>query len=421
MSQRERDLLQNAGADQAQAEDDDTPIVILPDGILLDGILLDDVEVAEATVGDSATEAASEPILEPAPVAAPPPPVPKPKPTAKPIARQASRVTRKHPASTPPVPGAEPLFSMEEIEGQIDDEITHDRAGDRRLFSMPWLCRVIAMAVVALLGIVLCVGREYYRLPLAARPLHYFHGLLRPSGTLGLSLGIIAALVMLMSLAYLVRKSLITFERLGSVQSWMGFHILTGLLGPAIALFHAAFVPTSALGLFAVAAMAIVVVSGIIGRYIAVYFPRSLEGREFKFEEIRGRLVVYRKKLAELGVDPTLLRIDEPKVKPRAVWLLPSIARVISGDYESRREYRRLKAIVQSKGELRIQTEMVLFLIKKLCWERQWLVRYGELRRLVGAWRFLHRWLAVVLFVTLLFHVVVGMRFGGLWILGGRK
>jgi hypothetical protein len=163
------------------------------------------------------------------------------------------------------------------------------------------------------------------------------------------------------------------------------------------------------------------VASGIVGRYIAVYFPRSLEGREFKFEEVRGRLVVYRKKLAELGVDPGLLRIDALGSKQRSPWLLTSIARVIYGDWESRQEFRRLKEIIGSRADLRVQTELILFLIRRLCRERQWLVRYGEFRRLVGAWRFLHRWLAIVLLVAIFFHVMVGVRFGGLWILGGRK
>jgi hypothetical protein len=420
MSERDVDILEGSLPDST-GDDDDTPIVILPD----------EVDIAEAPPEDLTDPIASAPPPPPAPPPPSPRPVPAPKapapkpiaarPAPKPAARPVSRVVRRQPAAAVGASEPEPLFSIADLELEIDDEISLDRSGDRRLFSMPRLCRWIALAAIVLLALLLHIGRGYYRLPLVERPLHYFHHLLRPSGTLGLSLGFLGAFVMLLSLAYLVRKSYVTLDRFGPIQSWMGFHILTGLLGPTIAIFHAGFVPTSALGFFAVSAMGIVVVSGIIGRYIAVYFPRSLEGREFKFEEIRGRLVVYRKKLAELGVDPAVLRIDEPKAKDRAPWLLPAIARVISGDYESRREYRRLKAIVESKGELRIQTEMVLFLIKKLCWERQWLVRYGEFRRLVGAWRFLHRWLAVVLFVALLFHVVVGMRFGGLWILGGRK
>lgn len=35
--------------------------------------------------------------------------------------------------------------------------------------------------------------------------------------------------------------------------------------------------------------------------------------------------------------------------------------------------------------------------------------------------RFLHRWLAILLLMALILHVVVSVRFGDLWILGGRS
>ncbi|HZN57188.1 MAG TPA: hypothetical protein VFD71_03855 [Planctomycetota bacterium] len=312
------------------------------------------------------------------------------------------------------------LLSFEEVEAQINEELLLDKAGKRRIFSMPLLCRAAAIVVVSLLGLTVCIGWQYYRLPPMTRPLHHLHAVFRPSGTLGLSLGVAGLAAMLSSLTYVVRKAAVTRRRVGPLQIWMGFHILTGMLGPAIAVVHAAFLPTSAFGLMAIASMIVVVISGIVGRYIAVYFPRSLEGSELKFEEVRRRLFVYRRKLAELGVDPALLRIDDPQAKPRAPWLVFSLVGVFYGDWESRREYRRLKEIIGSRKHLRIEMEMILFLLRRLCWERQWLVRYGEFRKIVGSWRFLHRWLAIVLFVAIAYHVVVGTRFGRLWILGGR-
>jgi len=42
-------------------------------------------------------------------------------------------------------------------------------------------------------------------------------------------------------------------------------------------------------------------------------------------------------------------------------------------------------------------------------------------KRLLQTWRFLHRWLAILLLAALLLHIVVAVRFGDLWILGGRS
>lgn len=312
------------------------------------------------------------------------------------------------------------VVSLEAIEAEIQRELGLEGRGGRELLSMTRLFKVLAVVALGLLALILVVGWPYYCQPASVRPFHHLHSLLRPSGALGLSMGVLGALLMASSLLYLVRKRFPTLGRWGSLPSWLGFHILTGLLGPAIAMFHTAFLPTSALGFLAIGAAILVVASGVIGRYIAVYFPRSLGGRELRFEEVRGRLIIYRRKLVGLGVDPALLRIDTGVPRRRSPWVLSSICRVVYGDWESRREVRRLRQLLAERGELRLEMEMILFLIRRLCWERQWVVRYGEFRRLVGTWRFLHRWMAVILMVAVAFHVVVGIRYGGLWLLGGR-
>ncbi len=424
MSQREIELTKESTEEATDLLDEEIPIIILPDGVDFASNAEEPAAAANLEIPEALVELIATPPSEPAPATKPVAASRKTQaPAPKPAIRKLERPRRSpSPASAGRRGADEPILALENIEAEIDQELLADQAGAaRKVFSMPWAFRLLACGVASLLVLVLTIGWEYYTTSLALRPLHYFHWLLRPSGTLGLSLGVTGAATMIASLLYLLRKSQLSWQKLGSLQSWMGFHILTGLLGPVIALFHAAFIPTSALGLLAVSSMLLVVASGIVGRYIAVYFPHSLEGHELKFEEIRGRLVVYRKKLSELGVDPTLLRIDLPGARGRTPWLVTSFLRVLSGDWQSRREFKRLKEIVSSKGSIHIQTELVLFLIKRLCWERQWLVRYGEFRRLINSWRFLHRWLAIVLFVAIFFHVVVASRFGNLWILGGRK
>jgi hypothetical protein len=43
-----------------------------------------------------------------------------------------------------------------------------------------------------------------------------------------------------------------------------------------------------------------------------------------------------------------------------------------------------------------------------------------SVKRLLQTWRFLHRWLAILLLMALVLHIVVTVRFGDLWILGRR-
>jgi len=42
-----------------------------------------------------------------------------------------------------------------------------------------------------------------------------------------------------------------------------------------------------------------------------------------------------------------------------------------------------------------------------------------KIKRLLQTWRFLHRWLAILLLTALILHIFVSVRFGDLWILKG--
>lgn len=44
----------------------------------------------------------------------------------------------------------------------------------------------------------------------------------------------------------------------------------------------------------------------------------------------------------------------------------------------------------------------------------------GAVKRWIAQWRFFHRWLAITLVMMVIGHVIVAVRFGGLWLLGGH-
>ncbi|MCU0914585.1 MAG: hypothetical protein MUC88_08490 [Planctomycetes bacterium] len=48
-------------------------------------------------------------------------------------------------------------------------------------------------------------------------------------------------------------------------------------------------------------------------------------------------------------------------------------------------------------------------------------MRCRELRNLLAAWRFFHRWLAIVMLAVVACHVGLALRFGDLWIMGGTR
>lgn len=271
----------------------------------------------------------------------------------------------------------------------------------------PWLFLLAGLAVAYFLAEVAWNGRDYYRLGETRRPLHPRHAELRSSGTLGLACGIGATALFLLNLGYLARKRLAGVSWMGSLRSWMAFHIFTGLAGAGLVAIHGAFLPRSALGIFATACLGIVVLSGVLGRWIHAHVPRTLEGREMESEELRAVLRDHHTRLRGMGVELPLLSSEPP---PRR-GLLGRLLGILVGDRRLRAEWRRLRKSLRGRKDLGRSVAEILPVARQFCRERHWLARYGELRGLMDSWRFLHRWLAVLMLAVLLFHIALALRY----------
>lgn len=257
---------------------------------------------------------------------------------------------------------------------------------------------------------------RFYFASLAQQPLHPHFETLRSSGRIGLSFGLIGTGMMLMNLTYLVRKSQIHVAWLGPLRHWMAFHVFTGLLGGGLVLLHSAFHTRSAVGGLSFWCTAVVVATGLVGRYIYAHVPRSLEGRELEMEELRARLDAHLSGLAQLGLPGTLFQpaAEGPASGERG--LAAAFRGVIAGDRAGRREFHLLKRTVLASRDLQIRAGEILPLAKQYYRERGWLARYHELRALMSSWRFLHRWFAITLLVAMVFHIFLAVRLGDLWI-----
>ncbi len=265
---------------------------------------------------------------------------------------------------------------------------------------------------VAALGWLVFVGWDYYRLAGAERPTHLRHALLRSSGTVGLACGVGAAILFVSNLTYLLRKRFLFAHKLGSLRAWMSFHVLTGLSAAGLVVVHSALLVKSTLGLLAVTGLGIVIVTGVIGRYIYAHVPRTLEGRELERDELRRRLAEHRTELAQYGLDPTLLGM--PAAVPEAKGLFARLWGIVVGDRALRHEYSVLRDAVRNRPELRPLAGRVLPTARRFARDSHRLARYAELRGLMGSWRFLHRWLAVAMLAIVGLHVFVAWRYGDL-------
>ena len=144
----------------------------------------------------------------------------------------------------------------------------------------------MAATVVAAIILLAWYGGSYYGTSLEERFYHADHGRLKPNGLYGHGLGIIGTFLILAGVVlYMVRKRIRRFARVGVLKYWLEFHIFLCSLGPVLILFHTAF---KFGGIVSIAfwSMVAVVASGVLGRFIYLQIPRTLQGRELSLQEV---------------------------------------------------------------------------------------------------------------------------------------
>ncbi len=145
------------------------------------------------------------------------------------------------------------------------------------------------LATGAAIGLVLALavfGFDYYRLSAADRPFSPKHALLKPSGHIGINLGIFGVVLFLIIFLYPLRKR-IRFLQFGVSRHWLDFHVVAGLTAPMIIAFHSSFKFRGIAGM-AFWIMTAVALSGIIGRYVYAQIPCSLNSAELSLKELAG-------------------------------------------------------------------------------------------------------------------------------------
>ena len=107
-----------------------------------------------------------------------------------------------------------------------------------------------------------------------------------PGRGLGYWIGIVGALLILATLAYPLRKYWRVLARLGAVAGWFQVHMLLGIFGPALIMFHANFRLGALNSNVALVTMLCVAGSGVIGRYLYGKIHHGLHGRRAELSEM---------------------------------------------------------------------------------------------------------------------------------------
>jgi hypothetical protein len=240
----------------------------------------------------------------------------------------------------------------------------------------------------------------------------------KPSGDLGHGLGIIgSALIVVGVFSYMLRKRNRSFMRIGVLSNWLEFHIFLCTLGPILILFHTAF---KFGGLVAISfwSMVAVFLSGIIGRFIYLQIPRTIEGRELNLHEIKemkGDIGIILNESYHLDEESYQLIIDSTRKKVE-LYQDNAFSRFISKYREDKNTIRKVKAALRkNKLSPRDYRELISLVKNEISINRR-IDRLVTMQNLFKYWHVAHLPFALVMLIIMIIHVVVTVAFGFRWI-----
>jgi len=247
----------------------------------------------------------------------------------------------------------------------------------------------LALIVMTVAFVIGYYGYSYYSLPVEDRFFHDMYQTLKPSGFWGHGFGVFGALFILVGLfSYMARKRLKIFSRLGLLKHWLEFHIFMYTMGPVLVLYHTSF---KFGGIVAICfwSMFLVVLSGVIGRFLYLRIPRTIEGRELSLQEVK-----------ELSNDLDEELKNKYDISDSLIFSsFNNRKRILREKGLSKDEYKKVRNIIRSE----------LFLTRRI-------KNLEKMQNLFKYWHVVHLPFALIMLITLVIHVAVVILFGYKWI-----
>ncbi len=300
---------------------------------------------------------------------------------------------------------------------------TAKQAGKKRNKEAGHRIRVIlaCVASIVLVASIAIYGASYYILPLEQRPFSDKYELLKPSGTIGVNLGVLGTILFFLIFLYALRKVIPWLGRYGTAKHWMDFHVILGITAPIVIAFHASFKFRGLAGI-AFWIMLAVAISGVIGRYLYSQIPRSrnaaeislteLQSNEHEFAEALLRQSVFSaEQLARVLHVPSGEQIRRMGAL-RAIWAMIALdVQLLFQVAGLRRAHSGFGAKLRSLGGFlssgNREIEQVVRLVRQKAALSKRVVFLGQTQRVFHLWHVIHRPFSYTFAVLAIIHIVV--------------
>jgi hypothetical protein len=243
-----------------------------------------------------------------------------------------------------------------------------------------------------------------------------------PQRGIGYWLGIVGGSLMLLLLLYSARKRYRWLRWMGGIPAWFEFHMVLGVVGPILILFHANFSLGATNSNVALFSMLLVAGSGVIGRYIYTRLHARLEGHEDTLEQLKSVGERLRQQTTSIAFLPGLLegidRVERRLILPpkgaiaRFFHLCTGAVRMAVARFTVRREIkeavykaRRNESLIVARHASRLGEVARQYAYRRLDAGRR-MTEYKLYSRLFSFWHVLHIPLFFMLLIAGLVHVV---------------
>ena len=288
--------------------------------------------------------------------------------------------------------------------------------------------RLIAagLLITVALGGTLRYGADYYPLETGERVLSDKHPLLRPSGSVGIRLGMLGAALFGCLYLYPIRKRWRWLQKFGKTKHWLDFHVLFGITAPLVITVHSSF---KLQGLAGVAywLMMAVMLSGFIGRYFYAQFPRSLNAAVLSLGElaelsastrrdIEARSLFSEAELERVLAAPNAGHVDQMSLLRALclmIWLdLQRPFRVAALRRRSMEPAERVRTLGGLRRSSNAELENAVRLVRRESWLLAKMAFLGRAQQVFQLWHVVHRPFSYSFAVLALVHIALVLAMG---------
>jgi len=240
---------------------------------------------------------------------------------------------------------------------------------------------------------------------------------------LGYWLGVAGSVMMMLTLLYSCRKRLKPMRDWGQIRNWYTAHMILGIIGPVLIVFHSNYsLGSSKNEIVAMISMIVVVISGIVGRYLHDKIRYGLYKNEAALDRLQMDRLFTQQQLSDLNeINPDLfktlikysdsIQLDSSGLIRCFFRMFSKHARIITSKPKAKKALKTALQELATSGNWTTQTFQKNFrdadqLLSAHYETIKRIANFSFFERLSSIWYFLHVPLFYMMMVSVIFHII---------------